>query len=85
MSVYSGFATRNQEMVYDSLIGNLLAAMALRIVKFYKQEAVDEKKFRGVVEHQHKYLKKLEKRKVNSPINAVLGAKVRLDCRRHAH
>lgn len=64
MSIYSGFATRNQELLYDTLIGNVIAALSLRIVKFYRQEQVDERKFRGVLEHQCKYLKKLEKRKV---------------------
>lgn len=64
MSVYSGFATRNQEQLYDNLVGNVLAALSLRIIKLYRREIVDEHKFRTVIEHQCRYLKKLEKRKV---------------------
>jgi|JI6StandDraft_1071083.scaffolds.fasta_scaffold01833_23 hypothetical protein len=64
MSVYSGFATRSQEQLYDNLLGNVIAALSLRIVKFYRKEVVDERKFRNVLEYQCRYLRKLEKRKV---------------------
>jgi len=37
MSIYSGFATRNQEQYYDKMIYNLISTLLLRIVKFYKR------------------------------------------------
>ena len=37
MSVYSGFATRNQEQKYNSLIEILLIALKKRLIKFYNK------------------------------------------------
>ena len=36
MSIYSGFATRNQEHFYDQIVYNLLSTLLLRIAKFYR-------------------------------------------------
>ena len=41
MSVYSGFATRNQEKHYDQVIYNVISTLMVRIVKFYKSETID--------------------------------------------
>lgn len=35
MSVYSGFATRQQEHKYNSLIETLVIALKKRLIKFY--------------------------------------------------
>lgn len=41
MSVYSGFATRQQESKYNTLIENLVIALKKRVIKFYNNEACD--------------------------------------------
>ena len=41
MSVYSGFATRQQETKYNNLIENLVIALKKRIIKFYNQDPCD--------------------------------------------
>jgi hypothetical protein len=41
MSIYSGFATRQQEHKYNNLIETLVIAMKKRIIKFYAGEPCD--------------------------------------------
>ena len=64
MSIYSGFATRNQEQTYDKMLYNLISTLLLRLGKFYKREPVDENTFLKIVFDQEKSLRKMEKHKV---------------------
>jgi hypothetical protein len=41
MSVYSGFATRQQEHKYNSLLETLIIAFKKRLIKFYGGEECD--------------------------------------------
>lgn len=41
MSIYNGFATRQQETKYNSLIEYALIALKKRLLKFYKKENCD--------------------------------------------
>lgn len=41
MSIYSGFATRNQEHFYDKILYSLISTLLVRVSKFYKNEEVD--------------------------------------------
>lgn len=36
MSIYSGFATRNQEKHYDKILYNVISTLMVRVLKFYK-------------------------------------------------
>jgi hypothetical protein len=45
MSIYSGFATRQQEEAYDENINSLLYILQKRIIKFFKGEKVNDLKF----------------------------------------
>jgi hypothetical protein len=64
MSIYSGFATRNQEQTYDKMLYNLISTLLLRLGKFYKREPVYENTFLKIVFDQEKSLRKMEKHKV---------------------
>ena len=59
MSIYSGFATRNQESYYDQILYNLISTLLVRISKFYRGEEVDENSFLKIVTNHEKALKKL--------------------------
>jgi hypothetical protein len=41
MSIYSGFATRAQEELYDNCLDSLLSILQRRIIKFYQDEPAD--------------------------------------------
>ena len=41
MSIYSGFATRQQEQAYDSLVADLIQVLQRRVVKFYAGQEAD--------------------------------------------
>lgn len=41
MSIYSGFATRQQETAYDGLVEDLILVLQKRILKFYNHEQTD--------------------------------------------
>lgn len=41
MSIYSGFATRNQEQAYDQCIYDMLFVLQKRILKFYSNIDAD--------------------------------------------
>jgi hypothetical protein len=45
MSIYSGFATRQQESYYNKLIEGLITILTKRVLKFYKTEKCDEGSF----------------------------------------
>lgn len=59
MSIYSGFATRNQENYYDQILYNLISTLLVRISKFYRGEEVEENSFLKIVVNHEKTLKKL--------------------------
>lgn len=64
MSIYSGFATRNQEHYYDQILLNIMSTLLTRLLKFYRQETFDEKHFIVMMNKQIKYIQKMELRKV---------------------
>ena len=67
MSVYSGFATRQQETKYNNLIENLVIALKKRIIKFYTQDPCDEDKFKLLIKKIYKKMYVLEKGKFMAP------------------
>ena len=64
MSIYSGFATRNQENYYDQVLYNVISTLLTRITKFYHNDDIDENSFLKIITNQERTLRKLEKRKV---------------------
>lgn len=67
MSVYSGFATRQQELKYNGLLENLVIALKKRLIKFYNQEPCDESKFKLLIKKLYKKMFLLEKGKFMTP------------------
>ena len=67
MSVYSGFATRQQETKYNGLVENLVIALKKRVIKFYRGEACDEDKFKLLLKKIYKKMYILEKGKFMAP------------------
>jgi hypothetical protein len=67
MSVYSGFATRQQEHKYNNLIETLVIALKKRVIKFYAGEACDENKFKILIKKIYKKMFILEKGKFMTP------------------
>lgn len=67
MSVYSGFATRQQEHKYNNLIETLIIALKKRIMKFYEGDGCDEGKFKLLVKKIYKKMYILEKGKFMAP------------------
>ena len=67
MSVYSGFATRQQEHKYNSLVETLVIALKKRVMKFYAGEAADEDKFKLLIKKVYKKMLILEKGKYMAP------------------
>ncbi len=63
MSIYSGFATRQQEQAYDNLILDLISVLQRRIIKFYVGEEADEPKFHSVLLSLQNYFAKMEESK----------------------
>lgn len=59
MSIYSGFATRNQEQFYGKILYNIISTLLVRISKFYRNEGIDESVFRGLLHEQEKCLRKM--------------------------
>lgn len=59
MSIYSGFATRNQENYYDQVLYNVISTLLTRIGKFYRNEDIDENSFLKIVSNQERTLRKL--------------------------
>jgi len=49
MSIYSGFATRNQEQFYDKILYNVISTLLVRISKFYKGESIEENNFFKII------------------------------------
>lgn len=67
MSIYSGFATRQQEHKYNSLLETLVIALKKRIIKFYNQQETDEEKFKLLVKKIYKKMFILEHGKFMAP------------------
>jgi hypothetical protein len=67
MSIYSGFATRQQEHKYNSLLETLIIALKKRIIKFYNREEADEDKFKLLLKKVYKKMYILEKGKFMTP------------------
>ena len=67
MSIYSGFATRQQEETYDHCINSLLYILQKRILKFYTNEKTDEYKFSSLVQKIYLQIKQMEKAKYLDP------------------
>ena len=67
MSVYSGFATRNQEHKYNNLLETLIIALKKRILKFYAEDDCDEDKFKLLVKKIYKKMYVLERGKYMAP------------------
>lgn len=67
MSIYSGFATRQQEHKYNNLIETLVIAMKKRIIKFYAGEPCDEGKFKMLLKKIYKKMFIMEKGKYMAP------------------
>ena len=67
MSIYSGFATRQQEQTYDGLLLNLIDVLQRRIVKFYVGQEADEQKFHSILSSIQHHLLKMEHNKYLAP------------------
>lgn len=67
MSIYSGFATRQQEEAYDSLAEDLVYVLQKRLLKFYHNEQADESKFISILSHIYASLLKMEDSKYLEP------------------
>ena len=63
MSIYSGFATRQQEQTYNNLALDLFEVLQRRLLKFYLGQEVDEHKFNTVLSTLHGHLSKMEQSK----------------------
>ena len=67
MSVYNGFATRQQEAHYNKLVENLIFTLQTRLASEVKLEEVDEEKFRRRIMALYENLKRLELQKHSAP------------------
>ncbi len=45
MSIYSGFATRQQEEAYNEAVSSVIYILQKRLVKFFRGEAANDVKF----------------------------------------
>ncbi len=67
MSIYSGFATRQQEEIYDSYLEGVINLLQRRLLKFYKKETADDSKFAATIKKLHNSMGKMEKYKYLEP------------------
>lgn len=67
MSVYSGFATRQQEKKYNDYIMTLLSVVLKRMLKFYAGEPCDEQKFKDLLQNICERMITLEQGKFLEP------------------
>lgn len=67
MSIYSGFATRQQEQAYDNLLLDLIDVLQRRIIKFYIGQEADEHKFHTILNSIQHHLLKMEHSKYLQP------------------
>jgi hypothetical protein len=67
MSIYSGFATRSQEEIYDHFLEGVLYILQKRVLKFYHNEKADEEKFISSLNKLYHQMKSMEKHKYLEP------------------
>ena len=67
MSVYNGFATRQQETNYNRLVESLIFTLQARITLSAKEGPLSEEKFRQRILSLHEALSKMEAFKYSSP------------------
>lgn len=67
MSVYSGFATRQQECRYNEYVECALAMLAKRLARFYLGEACNEQKFQHLLVNIHSRMQQMEESKYHPP------------------
>ena len=60
MSIYSGFATRQQEQNYDECLDSVLHLLQKRLVKMFRSEAADDLKFIRILTRLHHQMKNME-------------------------
>jgi len=75
MSVYSGFATRKQELTYAELSESLVMALVRRLTKFYQGAACNESIFCDSLRKIYMGMSKLEEYKVRPRITQHLSPK----------
>lgn len=67
MSIYSGFATRQQEEAYDENIATLLYLLQKRVYKFYNNEPANDAKFIDLLMKVYATVKGMEDSKYLEP------------------
>lgn len=67
MSIYSGFATRQQEELYSSYVEALIGLLQKRILRLYRCEQTDEAKFGSTLRKIHGSMHKMESHKYLEP------------------
>jgi hypothetical protein len=60
MSVYSGFATRQQEKRYNECLEYVLTMMTKRLIRFYLGETCNDVKFKYLLTSIHDKMQQLE-------------------------
>ena len=66
-SVNSGFATKQLESTYNTLVYNLIYLLQYRVRKFYLDEPVNENTFKHVLRRALRKCTKMEQHKFASP------------------
>ncbi|CDW80875.1 UNKNOWN [Stylonychia lemnae] len=77
MSVYSGFATRQQETFYTKLIEKLIEILQQKVLSAYQLTFFDERMFAKKIVKIHKTLNLLEKQKYLEPFNSYIQSQVK--------
>ncbi len=67
MSVYSGFATRQQEKRYNECLEYALAILTKRVLRFYRGESCSDSKFVYLLTSIHDKMVQLEENKYLEP------------------
>ena len=67
MSVYNGFSSRSQELVYNKALYNTVFLLQLRISKLFKGDKFDDIKFGKVLTKLYARMYSLEQHKIVPP------------------
>jgi hypothetical protein len=67
MSINGGFATRNLDETYNTLVYNMIYLLQYRIKRLYNSEVVSEKNFQKVLAKTYDKIKQLEGHKYTPP------------------
>lgn len=83
MSVYSGFATRQQEAFYNKLIEKSIQLLAYKCIKYEKGENVDHNHWDKTMKKLCRYMTHMEKTKYLPPrfsdsVSRVIEKKITL-------